>query len=811
MRYIQQQDHLRNLWITLVLLATIAFLPVFSVPQAQAQSVVTFSQTDSPAPSGDPGALLTAKLRLSNSNTATGYNFTFSIGSLPSNVQVSNPGTIQVSAAAANPTTSDVAVQISLDTDVAPGSYRFQITANGTATTSGQQNTGNISTFVSFVVNGATATPTPTATRTPTATATTGPTATPGPICVNGRETSDPGDSRESAMLIQVNLPQRHGICRGNDEDWFKFGAIGNKVYSIAVTEMAAGLDLVIELYDPKGKLIVTNDDYYAGPEPTPEDARNIKPRINSFRIPYDGVYTFRVRDVTGTGGPPSDGEYVIGVFAESYGPTPVTVPSECRDLYEEDGLPEEATLITSNELQPAHVLCPVGDADWVKFFGKSGKTYYLYTDTRNYKNENNLNGETEAGADTTMYLFDRDGVSLLQSNDDIEGGGSLDSEIRFAPTVDGFYYAQVKNIGDIGNQFIEYDLALKLCVPVTECGRGPAPADSQSNNGSDSGSGSGSGQATATEASFSTDTTPTDTPTPTTDSTQEAQTATASAEAVNQNLNTMANGRVEGFLNRYFRQVWEQADMPVASQRANRTWVWGPGSRMARGERYVQSGSGQRQVLYFDKARMEINDPNSDRTAKWFVTNGLLVKEMITGQVQIGDNDFTQRDPASIPVAGDANDTSGPTYASFASVASRASEDRTGQVVAEALTRDGKNVAYNGPRRSETRLVYFARQTNHNIPQVFWQYLNSQGLVYTSNRYQTSQLMDWVFALGYPLSEPYWTTVSVNGQQRDVLVQVFERRVLTYSPDNPDGWKVEMGNVGRHYYLWRYNEELPS
>jgi len=35
--------------------------------------------------------------------------------------------------------------------------------------------------------------------------------------------------------------------------------------------------------------------------------------------------------------------------------------------------------------------------------------------------------------------------------------------------------------------------------------------------------------------------------------------------------------------------------------------------------------------------------------------------------------------------------------------------------------------------------------------------------------------------------------------------VQVFERRVLTYTPSNPSGWQVEAGNVGQHYYAWRY------
>jgi hypothetical protein len=37
------------------------------------------------------------------------------------------------------------------------------------------------------------------------------------------------------------------------------------------------------------------------------------------------------------------------------------------------------------------------------------------------------------------------------------------------------------------------------------------------------------------------------------------------------------------------------------------------------------------------------------------------------------------------------------------------------------------------------------------------------------------------------------------------VMVQVFERRVLTYTADNPPAFQVEMGNIGQHYYQWRY------
>jgi hypothetical protein len=40
---------------------------------------------------------------------------------------------------------------------------------------------------------------------------------------------------------------------------------------------------------------------------------------------------------------------------------------------------------------------------------------------------------------------------------------------------------------------------------------------------------------------------------------------------------------------------------------------------------------------------------------------------------------------------------------------------------------------------------------------------------------------------------------VKVGGTYKVVLVQIFERRVLTYTPDNSPGWQVEAGNVGQH------------
>ncbi|MFN3335892.1 MAG: CAP domain-containing protein, partial [Thermomicrobium sp.] len=67
------------------------------------------------------------------------------------------------------------------------------------------------------------------------------------------------------------------------------------------------------------------------------------------------------------------------------------------------------------------------------------------------------------------------------------------------------------------------------------------------------------------------------------------------------------------------------------------------------------------------------------------------------------------------------------------------------------------------------------------------------------------AQPWDPLFIIGRPITEPYWTLVRLRGEVRWVLVQAFERRLLTYTPENPEGWRVEMGNVGRHYYEWRY------
>jgi hypothetical protein len=213
--------------------------------------------------------------------------------------------------------------------------------------------------------------------------------------------------------------------------------------------------------------------------------------------------------------------------------------------------------------------------------------------------------------------------------------------------------------------------------------------------------------------------------------------------------------------------------------------------------------------VQYFDKTRMEVTNPEADRSSPWYVTNGLLVVELMTGRMQVGDNTFEEWWPSERNVAGDADDDQAPTYATF-SVLRPFLPFPLGGTLTQRITRnidvhDDAHLAAHG-----VTVAFVDSVTNHAIPSVFWEFMNSSGLVWLDGVVTTAQLFpDPVYATGRPITEAYWTTVKVRGTPRDVLVQCFERRVLTFTPGNPAGWTVEAGNVGRHYYDWRHGDSL--
>jgi hypothetical protein len=558
-----------------------------------------------------------------------------------------------------------------------------------------------------------------------------------------------------------TNIQQRF-ICPIGDQDWVFVELVKGKPYSIFTAGLSNGLDTMVTLFEVRDGTLVpifSNDDF---------PGMDLASRID-FVVPApEGTatgeyvrYYVNIKDVSGRG--TSGLAYQLSLTSPGAG------KSDCIDQYEGDGLPNLAKEILLRETQ-IHVLCPDGDADWIKFFARAGRNYQIAT---NFP-------DTTPGLETYLFVFaitfdPNDPTAItsqaqLASSLEQQTGTTPQAAVTFSVPQDGIYYAQVKNTGDVGRPGFLYQLSYQI-------------------------------------AGTSTPPTPTPTVAPTTAGTTATPTRTATPSPTTGSTSTALN---QNFSDPAFRERWMYSDLPVAQNQTQRTWEWGPAPGAAKQEPYSEAPGGSRQVQYFDKSRMEINNPKADRTADWFVSNGLLVREMVTGRMAKGDNLYEQRTPANIPVAGDLTSNNAPTYARFASLITVDSNNRatnqTGQVVKQGIARDGSIWTVNTPPEAIKNVAYIS-ETGHNIPQVFYDFMLSKGTVYTANGFKQAPLRDWVYTMGYPVTEPYWIKATVGGVEKDVLVQLFERRILTYTPSNSPDWRVEMANVGQHYYNWRYGQ----
>ena len=253
------------------------------------------------------------------------------------------------------------------------------------------------------------------------------------------------------------------------------------------------------------------------------------------------------------------------------------------------------------------------------------------------------------------------------------------------------------------------------------------------------------------------------------------------------------------------FATTRHRTDLPIDDGQVNRTWMWGPEANSAAiEEEYAESPGGSRVVQYFDKSRMEDNEHAAG--PPWHVTNGLLVVELITGRMQIGDNEFVDRHPADVQVAGDDHPES-PTYAMLDPLRDWDALS-VGAQVTQRLNSDGSVTDDGSLGQHGVTASHYVPETDHTVASVFWEFMNSSGTIYDQGQHRQGDLFENpFFATGLPIIEPYWVNVPVGGEWQDVLLQCFERRCLTYTPGNSPGWQVEAGNVGQHYYRWRYGD----
>jgi len=239
----------------------------------------------------------------------------------------------------------------------------------------------------------------------------------------------------------------------------------------------------------------------------------------------------------------------------------------------------------------------------------------------------------------------------------------------------------------------------------------------------------------------------------------------------------TYSSRAASGFGAPAFTLQWEQGEGVIQN-------FWGPLTNASAPlyEEYAQSPpTGQRLVQYFDKGRMELNYPGGP------VTNGLLTQELITGRVQMGDAQFVQREPARIAAAGDP-DNAFPTYADLRAFAGT---PMTAPKIADTLVGPGGIYSAFPAAAADfnAQFVSYDAPTGHYIPYAFADFRNRFGL-------QT---------IGYAITEPFWATIRVDTLSKPVLIQAFQRRVLTYTPSNTRAFQVEFGNIGQHYYRYRH------
>lgn len=241
-------------------------------------------------------------------------------------------------------------------------------------------------------------------------------------------------------------------------------------------------------------------------------------------------------------------------------------------------------------------------------------------------------------------------------------------------------------------------------------------------------------------------------------------------------------------FADTAFQQTWRAGEAAAPN-------FWGPllTAHDGQQEAYKQAPNGQRLVQYFDKTRMELTIP-----ALATVTTGLLTVELKTGKMQVGDAAFEQHDPAKVGLVGDSGSAS-PTYADLALL-----PEKDGRAFPEPppyFYSNGRLLqAQNLPARA------------NNIPHgsLYHKLDDPSG---TYSQYVFSPFWDFIQSLplplsqttGYAISPLIWVHATVGSRPTEVLVQAFERRVLTWNESNLSGKEVEFGNIGQHYYTWRY------
>ncbi len=202
------------------------------------------------------------------------------------------------------------------------------------------------------------------------------------------------------------------------DKDWIKFYAWAGKPYTITTLNLNADVDTEVQLYALDGRtLVVENDDYQ-----TDSKASRIvwiAPESGWYYVRvthFDHTYNPRMSQVCGNGYQIMVMEGPCGVDADPY---------ESDDFYNRSvWVPADGSLLERS-------FSTVGDKDWIQFDAVKGRVYTLTT------------SHLGAAIDTVLQLYDVDGKTLIDENDDYLPNSEASRIVWQAPA-NGVYFARI-------------------------------------------------------------------------------------------------------------------------------------------------------------------------------------------------------------------------------------------------------------------------------------------------------------------------------------------------------------------------------
>lgn len=229
----------------------------------------------------------------------------------------------------------------------------------------------------------------------------------------------EPDDSAGSAGSITPNgAAQTHNFHVAGDLDYIAFSATNGASYIIETFNLGSLGDTVLALYDTDGSSLLASDD---------DGGLGLASRIG-WTAPANGTFYIAVQHFDSSRGGENT-NYDLRLTSTGAG---------AADSYEPDDSAAAATTIGVNDPAQSHNFHVAGDNDWLAFSANGGTVYTIRTF--------NLASES----DTYLTLYDTDGSTLIEANDD--GGEGLASLIQWNAPASGVYYLKVRHYSSSAN-----------------------------------------------------------------------------------------------------------------------------------------------------------------------------------------------------------------------------------------------------------------------------------------------------------------------------------------------------------------------